>query len=67
MNLLLATLNIPSKPKTRELSFLSNAYKEIGEQHINAEKENENLARHMKDFTSLFDGDWAVDHRSGCF
>ena len=67
LNLLLATLNIPSKPKTRELSFLSNAYKEIGEQHINAEKENENLARHMKDFTSLFDGDWAVDHRSGCF
>ena len=25
------------------------------------QEENENLARHMKDFTSLSDGDWAVD------
>ena len=68
LNMLFFILNIKPTKKTRSLAFLSDAYKEIGERHIDAENQfGETADQTAKVFESLFDNDWEAEQRAGCF
>ena len=68
LNLLFFRLNIKPTKKSRTLSFLSNAYKEVGERHIDAENEfGGAVDQSAKVFESLFDDDGEAEQRAGCF
>ena len=68
LNLLFFRLNIKPTKKSRTLSFLSNAYKEVGERHIDAENEfGGAMDQSAKVFESLFDDDGEAEQRAGCF